>query len=422
LLGITLGENHPAEARFLKTLQELLQLPALKLQEALGAAAQRVTEALGCDKVDAFLVDESKQTLRAIGTSDTPMGRQQHALGLDILPIANGGRAVDVFKTGKSHFENHSELDSGEVRGLVAELGVRSAMNVPLEVHGVRRGVISAVSAQSEFFSPSDLVFLESVALWVGMLVHRAELAERTRDIEAKEARRAGADELITVLAHDLRNHLHPLMGRLQLMRLHVTNGKPPQTSEIDAALRSVHRLSRLTSDLLDLKRLDEGLFSLNLAAVDLMLLAKETGATLGTAAVPVRVNGPSTLVVIADGDRLRQALENLVANAVKYSPAGKPVHINLSELVRSKRTFALLEVVDEGPGIAPELLSSLFDRFASSRDSPGLGLGLYLAHRIALVHEGELSVESKPGVGTVFRFLLPLELPAESSRGREGD
>jgi GAF domain-containing protein len=187
LLGITTGENQPAEARFLKTLQELLQLPALKLQEALGAAAQRVVEALGCDKVDAFLVDESKQTLRAIGTSDTPMGRQQHALGLDVLAIANGGRAVDVFKTGKSHFENHSELDSGELRGIVAELGVRSAMNVPLEVHGVRRGVISAVSGQSEFFRHSDLVFLESVALWVGMLVHRAELAERTRDIEAKE-------------------------------------------------------------------------------------------------------------------------------------------------------------------------------------------------------------------------------------------
>lgn len=403
----------------MRTLQGLLQLPALDLREALMAATQRVVEALGCDKVDAFLIDESRQTLRALGTSDTPMGRRQHALGLDTLQLANGGSMAEVFKTGKSHLENHAELDPSELRGIVVELGVRSSLSVAFEVEGVRRGVLSAVSAQPEFFKADDQDFLESVALWFGMLTHRAELAERARGVEAEQARRAGADEIITVLAHDLRNHLQPLMGRLQLMRLHVAAGKSPQVSELDAALRAVRRLSGLTADLLDLKRLEQGLFSLNLAPLDLLALSREVAASLGTPQVSVRVSGPDTLIVIADVDRVRQALENLVANAVKYSPSGKPVRIELQQETRDDRAYALIEVVDEGPGISAEMLPRLFDRFAFGRDSPGLGLGLYLARRIAREHGGELSVKSSPALGTTFRLELPVEPVSDSVRGR---
>jgi two-component system, OmpR family, sensor kinase len=415
--AISNSRTPPDQVRLLDTLQELFALPALDLTEALMAAAQSIVKVMGCDKVDAFVLDQRKQTLRAIGTSDTPMGRLQRALGLDALALANGGRVVEVFKSGVSFIEGHAERDPNELRGIVAELGVRSTVAAAFDVEGVRRGVLSAVSAQPDFFQASDLQFLEVVAHWLSALIHRAELAERARKSESDQVRRAAADEIIAVLAHDLRNHLQPLLYRLQLFRLRLSEGKPAKIEEMDKAVRSVQRLSQLTTDLLDLKRLDQGLFSLELVPVDLAAIAQETAATLATSEVPVRATGRDKLVVVADADRVRQALENLVANAVKYSPPRKAVEIQVRAGDGKDKGYALLEVIDEGRGIAPEMLPKLFDRFSSSSDSPGLGLGLYLAHRIARAHEGDLIAESTPGSPTRFRLKLPFSTSPESER-----
>jgi two-component system OmpR family sensor kinase len=395
-----------------------MELPALDLRSALVEASNRVAEALNCDKVDAFLLDEAHQTLRAVGTSNTPMGRRQQALGLDVLALANGGRTVEVFKTGTSYLEHHADRDPGEVRGLVEELGVRSTLSVPFEVNGVRRGVLAAASPKPEFFQVSDLKFMEIVARWVGILAHRAELAELARRVDNEQVRRRAADELITVVAHDLRNHLHPLLARLQIMRILIERGSAVSIADLDKAIRSVQRLSHLTAELLDLKRLDEGLFSLNLVPVDLVATANETAASLGAGAVPVRVSGVQRLVAVADADRVRQALENMVANAIKYSPPGKAVEVRVIADDSGDKAAAILEVLDEGPGIAPEMVSTLFDRFASSADSKGIGLGLHLAYRIARIHHGDLSVHARPGGGTRFCLTLPLD-PSEVDSSR---
>lgn len=388
-------------------------LPLSDLRQALDAAATRIAESMQCDKIDAFLLDEEHRTLRAIGTSETPMGRKQRALGLDALPLANGGRIVQTFETGKNHFENHCEQDPEEIQGLVEHLGIRSTISVPLNVNGVRRGVLAAASGKAEFFSPEDLDFLQVVAGWLGTMAHRAELTELTHHLDREEARRQGAEEIVTVLAHDLRNHLQPLLARLQLMRIRVDSGKPVEVDDVERAVQSVRRVSRLMDDLLDLKRLDEGLFSLNFVPVSLMKLAEETAAALGTAEVPVRATGDHAPCVVADEARLRQALENLVANATKYSPRGQPVEIHVTSGKSGSKECAVLEVVDAGPGIAPEIASRLFDRFAYGPDSKGLGLGLHLAKRIASVHGGELSVHARSSGGTRFRLALPFEGPS---------
>jgi two-component system OmpR family sensor kinase len=413
-------ETPSEDARLLETLEELMEFPGLELQPALRSGATRVATALRCEKVDAFLLDEASQTLRAMGTSDTEMGRLQHALGLDRLALANGGSVVRVFESGTSCLEHHVDRDPEEVRGIVEDLGVRSLLGVPLEVNGVRRGVLSAVSASPEFFQARDLKFLTIVARWIGMLAHRAELAEQSRKVNTEHARRKGADEIITVLAHDLKNHLHPLVVRLHILRLAAEKSGTVSTAQVDAALKSVHRLTRLTEDLLDVKRLDEGLFTLRLESVDLAVLAQETAASIGTSATPVHVRGEPSVVALADEARVRQALENLVANATKYSPPGKPVEVNLAIESCESRPCAVFHVLDSGPGIAPEVASTLFERFSLSSDSKGLGLGLYLSYRIARVHSGDLSVHTRPSGGTCFRFTLPLEPPElEPSSGR---
>jgi two-component system OmpR family sensor kinase len=198
-------------------------------------------------------------------------------------------------------------------------------------------------------------------------------------------------------------------------MQLGLERGTPVSATQVAAALKSARRLSRLTEELLDLKRLDEGLFSLHLAPVDLAAVAQETAASMGTSATPVRVSGEAGLVAVVDQERVRQALENLVANAIKYS-RGKPVEVRLATGHFSGMECGVLEVLDSGPGISPEVASTLFHRFSFSSDSKGLGLGLHLAHRIARIHCGELTVHSRQGGGTRFRLTLPLHPPEETN------
>jgi two-component system, OmpR family, sensor kinase len=118
------------------------------------------------------------------------------------------------------------------------------------------------------------------------------------------------------------------------------------------------------------------------------------------------------------DPDRIRQALENLLANAVKHSPAGGAVSLQVATLARGGDQAAVITVADEGPGIPPELLPRLFERFAAGPGSTGLGLGLYLASRIAAAHGGTLTVDSAPGHGARFALSLPCEGPPGETGG----
>ncbi|MDQ3549686.1 MAG: GAF domain-containing protein, partial [Chloroflexota bacterium] len=183
------------------TLEHLLGIEASGLDDALAEASNLIATALGADKVDAFLYHPEIDTLVAAGTSDTPMGQRQHALGLDRLPLSNVGSNAKVFTTGENYLTGHSEQDPDELPGIVHALGVRSTVATPLNVAGERRGVLSVVSATPEFFDDGDLRFLEATSRWLGLVAGRAESIERIADAAAESARQVAAQELITVLA-----------------------------------------------------------------------------------------------------------------------------------------------------------------------------------------------------------------------------
>lgn len=392
-----------SEERLLALLEQLLELPNLSLPQLLGGAANAIAGWLGSDKVDVFLLDPARQSLAAIGTSDTELGRKQHALGLDVLPLANGGRTVEVFQTGHVYATGDSARDGGELIGIVRDLGVRSQIALPLEINGVRRGVLLVTSQQPERYSEVDRRLCEVLARWLGTLAHRTELAETLRREERERARRITADEIVTVLAHDFRNLLAPLHGRLQIMRLKLEDARSVELADVEAASSSVEQLQRLTGDLLDVARLDQGLFELRLDRVDVAKLARDVAASLaGQREIQVEV--PARLMIVADANRLRQALENVVSNALKHSPPPGPVHLVVKRHGRS----VTVDVIDSGPGIRPELLPRLFHRYVSGHGSKGLGLGLYLAKSITDAHGGALTVTSSSGSGSRFRFTLP--------------
>ena len=403
--------------RLLTLLERLLEMQEPTLKAALERAATLIAEVLSTDKIDLFLHEPATDTLVAVGASDTPMAKRQRAIGMDRLPIANGGRTVEVFQTGASYWTGRADCDAGELVGITQGLGVRSTIAVALEVAGERRGVVAATSAAAEAYTERDLRFLEAVGRWVGGVVHRAELTEQIAAAAAEQGRRAAAEELITVLAHDLRNHLTPMKGRIQLIQQRATREHhQAYLADANEAATSLARLTRLVTDLLDIGRLEQGLFAMSPQPVNLATLVQETAAALRGGTVDIRIQTPEEVVCGVDPDRIRQALENLLANAVRHSPAGGTVTLQLTTLTRGGDHAAVMAVADEGPGIPPELLPWLFERFAAGPGSTGLGLGLYLAKRIADAHGGTLTIDSAPGHGARFALSVPCEgLPLET-------
>jgi signal transduction histidine kinase len=395
----------------LATLQRLLEIPAADLPAALTHAANAIAESLNADKVDAFLYDEPRDSLVAVGASTQPLSSLQKKLGLDVVPVSNGGRVVWVYAKGEVFRSGRLQDDAEELRGVKEGLRVRSALGVPLEIGSRRRGVLMVASLEADFFSEADEAFARSAALWVGMVAHRAELVAEIEHNALEQGRRAAADELVTVLAHDLRNYLAPITGRLYLLRHTAeTNGDRQGLEHVQAACRGVARLGALISNLLDVARLDRGLFELDSEPVDLVELVRELASALGTIDHDIIVRPSEAVIVAADPGRLRQCIDNLLANAIAHSPDSAPVHVFVSEVEGEGRSWGKVEVVDEGPGIPEELRSRLFDRFATGRASEGgLGLGLYIARRIAAAHGGDLAAEVPDGRGARFVLRVPL-------------
>jgi two-component system, OmpR family, sensor kinase len=182
--------------RLLETLQRLLGIQAPELRPALDQASNLVAEAVGADKVDVFLHDAESDSLVAMGTSDTPMGREQHQAGLNRQPIANNGPAVRVFQTGLPYLHGRADQDPDQPRGMIQRLGIRSEMDVPLDVAGQRRGILQADSQQVDFFTQRDLHFLTAVAGWIGMVTQRSELFEHVALEAERRGERRTAEEI----------------------------------------------------------------------------------------------------------------------------------------------------------------------------------------------------------------------------------
>lgn len=212
--------------------------------------------------------------------------------------------------------------------------------------------------------------------------------------------------------SHELKTPLSILRGEVEigLMRLR----SPEEYQEIlRSCLEEIGRMSRIVDDLLTLARVDSGELAIRREKVDLDEVAGEVWRAFYREAVGrgLRFSFEATKVrVIGDRERLRQMIANLVDNAVKYTPEGGWVEL----AVGSEDGLATVTVRDTGEGIPPEHQERVFDRFyrvdkARSREKGGTGLGLSICKGIAEAHGGKILLESEPGVGSVFKVLLPL-------------
>jgi two-component system OmpR family sensor kinase len=405
--------REPQASRLRETLERLLTVPATDIEAALTTAAQHIAEVLGADKVDAFLFDPATQSLVALGTSPTPMGRRQQELGLDHLPLADGGRTAHVFQTGTPFLDGHVDQDPEELQGIKDGLGVRSTLTVPLFVSDERRGVLLVSSAQPESFSPVDLQSLTAIATWVGMVAHRAELTERAaaqqRDAEREALRRT----LLAAVSHELLTPLTIIKGHADTLHDPQTRADPGLAEGALTAIDDeVERLRRLIGNLLDVTRATTGHLTLTFTLVDVRALIETAVRRFQGRSRRHRfvTDLPEDLPrAMADRERLEGVLYNLLDNAIKYAPRGGTVTI------RAAVTGASLEitVVDYGRGIGAEHLDQVFEPYyrvpAGEAGPEGAGLGLYISKVIVEAHGGRIWVESQVGRATAVHVMLPL-------------
>lgn len=238
---------------------------------------------------------------------------------------------------------------------------------------------------------------------------NQLEVDGRTQTSHGRPSHAPDVDYL-TVLAHDLRNYLTPVHAHLE--RLLARAQHEQRESDLRAAARSQQALAyafNLISSILETARLEHGLFALTLNRLRLDQMVEQAIDVfeLERTLILLRTSEPITLC--GDDERLRQALHNLIANAIAHSPRGLPITLDLTTTIRAGNPWAVLAIRNEGPGIPPHLLPHLFQRFTAGTDSRGLGLELYLARGIVEAHGGTLTAHSAEGAGACFTLSVPI-------------
>ena len=250
--------------------------------------------------------------------------------------------------------------------------------------------------------------FVEARADFIVRDGERVAMISAIRDItERKRAERAQQD-FIAMASHDLLTPVTVLQARLQLLQRRQSYDEASVTS----MLEQTTRIERLITDLRELVQVEGGQLTLRVAPVDLGELARHAADRLRfqTTRHTLRIEAPQVPIVGQwDRDRLGQVLDNLIGNAIKYSPEGGEVVIQIA----STQGEARLSVTDQGPGIAAELVPHLFERFYRGEHQggdAGLGLGLYISRMLVNALGGRIWADSTPGAGSTFTIALPLQ------------
>lgn len=290
-------------------------------------------------------------------------------------------------------------------------------------VHPRLSAVIAALAA-GYFAQGRALILEEQEQVRDALFVSRqhAEAAERAR-VQAEAAVRVRTD-VLNAAAHDLRSPVTAILGHADLLRLRLERDPltPPEALQAHAtAIRSsATRIRAMVDELLDVARLQTGqALELQIEPVDMAALAREIARRWETDAhgtMRIIVDAPDGLIVEADHARLARVLDNLIGNAIKYSSAAAPVHVE----ARSEVNGVTMRVRDHGVGIPPEELPRLFTPFfraSTARGVPGIGIGLSGAKMIVEQHGGHITVQSALGEGTTITIALPGAVVEDSVR-----
>ena len=289
----------------------------------------------------------------------------------------------------------------------------RSEVAIPILSGDEVVAVLNVESDVRRGFNRSQVMTLETLADGIGIILRNAELYQA---VERTNARLVELDrmksELVNIVAHDFRAPLAGVLGHAELLEWKPDAAEATRVEQARSIIQAATHMASLVDKTLKTTRLEMGHFPFEFGLLDLRAVVREVLARMpADPHHPVIDDIPEDPVPCwADGERLAEVIENLVSNAVKYSPDGGPVRV----AVTRDADAASVRVTDRGIGIATAAQEKLFRPFSRIRDQKtaaiqGSGLGLYICERIVKAHGGQLGVESRAGEGSTFHFSIPL-------------
>jgi signal transduction histidine kinase len=392
-----------------------------QLGPLLDYAMREAVDLVGAQRGFLVLVDDDGSLDFRVGLNRAGEAIEKDQISTSILSeVVETGRPVVL-----ADALSHGQFSAAES---VVNLKLRSVMGVPLITKGDAIGAIlvenrlAAGIFTQESLAPL-ILFANQAAVSIenAMLVEELETRVRARTAELADANarlqalNAEKDRFIAIAAHDLRGPLSniEMTGRLLL---DVRAELPAEQVRflLSDVLEQTEYMLALLNNLLDVSRIESGELELELKSVEMADMLAETVERHDRLAVSKDIQVVLSPVpegaALADRNRLRQVLDNLISNAVKYSPRGTTVHVE-ADLTDGQW---LIRVIDEGPGIDPVEQARLFRYFERLSTAPtggekSTGLGLAIAREIVRAHGGEIGVESEPGAGAMFWFTLPV-------------
>jgi signal transduction histidine kinase len=310
---------------------------------------------------------------------------------------------------------------SESTRLIVAE-GLRSSLTCPLIVNGEPVGFMFFSSAQPHRYSSDHVAVFQSIAAQLSVIVEKGRMAseldaqKHEMELQNEDLRRLDAikNRFLGMVAHDLRNPIASIQMSAELLADPIASlGAEERSAFLSDINRQAGYMVELIDDLLDVTKIESGRLDLHWESIDLGEFLEDTvrrhtnlAARKGTQVVLTDgYNG----VVQVDRKRLRQVLDNLISNAVKFSPAGSTVEVTH----RREGGSWTVEVKDQGPGLTDIDRKTLFEDFATLSAKPtggenSTGLGMAITRRAVEAHGGEIGVDSQPGRGSTFWFTIP--------------
>lgn len=404
------AEVTAARVRALQTVTDAA-LAHLRLDELLDQLLMRVREVLRVDTATVLLMDPEGRNLLATAESGL-----EEEIGIQV-PIGQGfaGRVAVERRPLILH-----DVEPGTVYSpVLLEKGIRSLLGVPLRVEGRVTGVLQVGSLEPRAFTEDDASLLQLVGDRVALAVDHARLYR-----EAQEAV-AARDEFLSVAAHELRTPMTSLRASAQLLLRQLGRQGMPDADRLRQMLEIIDgqsdRLARLVSQLLDVSRIQSGRLSLERETVDLVDLVGRVVDSIRSTATgrTIVFRGPGDLIARVDTLRFEQVVTNLLDNAVKYSPSGEAIDVQLSQPTPRE---AQLTVSDRGDGIPPEHRDRIFEPFfqaPTSGRSKGLGLGLHISRQTVELHGGRIEAVFPPDGGT--QFVVTIPTAADGSERHDG-
>jgi signal transduction histidine kinase len=381
---------------------------SLELDRAFSAFIAELRSLVPFDRAAILLVEDG--VARVMATAGIAATR--HLGPGSTIEIPGSALEPVVGRSETVHRKDIVDCEFSEESGLLA-LGIRTRVVAPLQIGSSPIGALSIGRREPGSFRTEEVELLTLL----GRLVASGVQNIRTYDAEratAAELRRLSAlrADFVALVSHELRSPMAAVIGSARTLQHRWRDLDEDQREAFLSLIdRELSRLATLVKDVLDTSRIEAGTFPYTFADVDLDGLLREAvgAAALGQRDVQLQVQIPSELPhVWGDADRLRQLVDNLISNALKWSRSGAEVTVEAS----AYDSAVEVRVRDDGPGISPEEQHLIFEKFgraSSGHDpKPGTGLGLFISRSFAEAHGGSLEVESEPGEGAVFTLRLP--------------